>query len=111
MGRKNLKVAAAVLLGLWFFYAIFFAGPWPGYLQFLTSAILVAAGFLRLMSKLGRWELRPDGSVPWTRARRRRGARPGGEFASGFGEPDGARHRAASVTPHQSGPPRSDQRS
>jgi prepilin signal peptidase PulO-like enzyme (type II secretory pathway) len=111
MGRKNLKVAAAVLLGLWFFYAIFFAGPWPGYLQFLTSAILVAAGFLALMSKLGKWELRRDGSVPWTGARRRRGARKTGEVASGFGEPEGARHRAVPVDPQRSGPPRSGQRS
>ena len=71
MGRKNLKIAAAALLGLWFFYAAFFAGPWPGYLQFLTSAILVAAGFLALMSRLGRWKLRPDGSLPWTTRRGR----------------------------------------
>ena len=71
MKRKNLKIAAAALLGLWFFYAAFFAGPWPGYLQFLTSAILVAAGFLALMSRLGRWKLRPDGSLPLTTRRGR----------------------------------------
>ncbi|CAA9346052.1 MAG: hypothetical protein AVDCRST_MAG11-3231 [uncultured Gemmatimonadaceae bacterium] len=72
MKRKNLTIAAAALLGLWFFYAAFFAGPWPGYLQFLTSAVLVAAGFLAVMSKLGRWKTRPDGSAPWDPAHRRR---------------------------------------
>jgi len=105
MGRKKLKVAAAVLMGLWFFYAIFFAGPWPGYLQFLTSAILVAAGFLALMSKLGRWELRADGSVPWT-GPRRRVRRPDDEQMSAiFGQPANERRRSAPFSRRPLAPP------
>ena len=68
-GATKFGIIGLVLV--WLVWAITAARPVPGFIQFLTSAILVAALFLALLYRLGQWKRRPDGSVPGVRPGKR----------------------------------------
>jgi len=69
--RGAAKFGGVALALIWVIWAVTFARAWPGYILFLTSAMLLAALLLGLLYRLGQWKLRPDGTIPGLRPGKR----------------------------------------